>query len=131
MMRISKIDSVDIHPAKGLEENPLSTVELLLDLVFADPSALNKNQSVELSCDDVAKAIDAAYQGKFLNFGEQMPMVLFKGTVIIKTTVSRFESLVNKNQSYGNVTADTLFRCSVVDKAKQKIKMTDSVLEKK
>jgi len=69
MMRIAKIDSVEINKASSLQENPFSSVELLLDLVFADPSALS-GTIVELSCDEVGKVMEEVYKGKFINYQE-------------------------------------------------------------
>jgi len=69
MMRISKIDSVEINKVNSLYENPFSSVELLLDLAFADPAALS-GTIVELNCDEVGKALEEVYKGKFLNYQE-------------------------------------------------------------
>lgn len=37
MLRISKIDSVQIQKARNLENNLLNSVEIVLDLVYCDP----------------------------------------------------------------------------------------------
>lgn len=117
MMKIAKIDSVEINKANSLQENPFSTVELLLDLVFADPAALS-GTIVELNCDEVGKAIEETYKGKFLNFQEQMPLQIKKGQVVLKVTVVKIESLKGISQTYGQVTPETIFRCTVVEKSK-------------
>jgi hypothetical protein len=60
-----------------------------------------------------------------------MPLKLRDGSVILKISVVKIESLTGRKQNYGNVTGETLFRCTVVEKCKTKLKLTDSVLEKK
>jgi hypothetical protein len=66
MLRISKIDSVMIQKASGLQENPLNSVEVLLDLVFADTTALT-GSIVELSSDEIGDVMLSLFKAKFLN----------------------------------------------------------------
>ena len=58
---------------------------------------MNVSQGVDLSSDEIGKAIEVAYQGKFLNLREQMPIKLRDGSVILKTSVSKIESLTGRN----------------------------------
>jgi hypothetical protein len=69
MLRISKIDSVVIQKATGLQENPLNSVEILLDLVYVEPSLLT-GSILELSSDEVGEVLASLYKSKFLNFQE-------------------------------------------------------------
>ena len=69
MLRIGKIDSVVIQKATGLQENPLNSVEILLDLVYVEPSLLT-GSILELSSDEVGEVLASLYKSKFLNFQE-------------------------------------------------------------
>lgn len=53
------------------------------------------------------------------------------GKIVLKVTVNKIESLKNSPLSYGNITEVTIFKCAVSEKAKGKIKVTGSDLEKK
>jgi len=61
MLRISKIDSVVIQKATGLQENPFNSVELALDLVYVDPSLLTSS-ILELGSDEVGEVMLALYK---------------------------------------------------------------------
>lgn len=50
---------------------------------------------------------------------------------MLKVTVNKIESLKNSPLTYGNITEVTIFKCVVSEKAKGKIKVTGSDLEKK
>jgi len=53
------------------------------------------------------------------------------GLIVLKVTVNKIESLKNNPLTYGNITEVTIFKCVVSEKAKGKIKVTGSDLEKK
>lgn len=58
-------------------------------------------------------------------------MQMRDGKIVLKVTVNKIESLKNSPLSYGNITEVTIFKCAVSEKAKGKIKVTGSDLEKK
>ena len=93
-MKIAKIDSVSIDKASSLQENPFNSVELALDLMLADPAAL-VGTVVELSCDEVGKAIEEVYSKKYLNLYEQLLLQIKKNQVVLKVSVLKIESLRN------------------------------------
>lgn len=51
--------------------------------------------------------------------------------IVLKVTVNKIESLKNSPLTYGNFTGETICKCMVSEKAKGKIKVTGSDLEKK
>ncbi len=53
------------------------------------------------------------------------------GKIVLKVIVNKIESLKNNPLTYGNITEVTIFKCVVAEKAKGKIKVTGSDLEKK
>lgn len=71
------------------------------------------------------------FKAKFLNNQEQIPMQMREGGIVLKVTVNKIESLKNSPLTYGNITEVTIFKCVVSEKAKGKIKVTGSDLEKK
>lgn len=54
-----------------------------------------------------------------------------EGKLVIKVSVNKIEGLKSNAQPYGNIIETTIFKCLVSEKAKQKIKVTGSELEKK
>ena len=74
-MRISKIDTLRIDVKRVTDENPLSTVEVLIDSIFLDNSVPREpGKSLSLEQGEISQGIVNLFKGKFLNKGECFPL---------------------------------------------------------
>ena len=71
------------------------------------------------------------YDGKIINFEEQIPLKLRMDQLIFKLTVLRFDSIKPSSLRYGSMIEDTIYKCVVADKDKSKIKVIGSEMQKK
>jgi vesicle-fusing ATPase len=71
------------------------------------------------------------YKDKIINTLEQSPISLRDGALIIKTTVTRIDSLKPSSLTYGFLVEDTLFKAMPAEKDRLKIKVTGAESDKK
>jgi hypothetical protein len=132
MLRISKIDTNPIPFAKasGIVENFLSQVEITIDIIKAELTEVN-GTVVELETDELAEAMRSIYNNKIINQQEQSPIELREGRLILKTTITRIESIKSTGLTYGFLVEETMFKCVPHENAKSKLKIKGGELEKK
>lgn len=93
---------------------------------------MNEKKGVDLDNEEISNAIEQAYDMKYLNLQEQMPLKVRDGLVVLKAVVTKIESLTGLvQQSYGNVTPETFFKFSIGEKSKNSIKLSGSSNTKK
>ena len=114
-MRIAKIDTVSMEPVRVRETNPLCALECSLDMVHMDPDCDREvGKAVVIEQDEILKAVAAAFDGKFINYGEQFPLALKEGKLIVKVKVNRLEPLKSQvSQTWGTVDEQTIVKCKV------------------
>ena len=92
MMRVSKIESVDIGLERVREPNPLIEVHLGIEHVFLDPSCpIEPTGVVKIDSEEIQKKLTSLYNGKYLNSSEQIPVQLKEGKLIIKVVVNSID----------------------------------------
>ena len=132
MLRISKIDTnpIPFVKASGIVENFLSQVEITIDIIKAELTEVN-GTVVELETDELAEAMRSIYNNKIINQQEQSPIELREGRLILKTTITRIESIKSTGLTYGFFVEETMFKCIPHENAKSKLKIKGGELEKK
>ncbi len=127
-MRISKIDTLHIEIKRVTDENPLSTVEVLIESIFLDNSVPREpGKPLPLEQGEISQGIVALFKGKFLNRGECFPLQLCEGKLVIKVVVNFIESLKMGNpQTFGIVDENTIFRFKVGQKSQASIKVNSN-----
>jgi hypothetical protein len=132
MLRISKIDTnpIPVAKASGIVENFLSQVEITIEVIKAELTEVN-GTVVELETDELAEAMRSIYKNKIINQQEQSPVELREGRLILKTTITRIESIKATGLTYGFLIEETMFKCVPHENAKSKLKIKGGELEKK
>ena len=113
---MSKIDTtLRLELARVTSPNPLSTVELGVDLIFMDNSVPREpGKPLALEQNEIGQAILGLFQEKQLNRGELFPLAIREGKVILKISVANFEALAHASTSnFGIVDENTIFRFKV------------------
>jgi hypothetical protein len=79
---------------------------------------------VEVENDEISDTLMEVYgQGKIINFGEQAPIQMRNGALIMKVTVTKLESLQPSSLTYGMLVEDTCIRSFTAENNKGKIKV--------
>lgn len=114
-MKIAKIDTISMEPVRVKEFNPLSAIECSLDMVHMDQDCDREvGKAVVIEQDEILKAVAASFEGKFINYGEQFPLSLKDGKLIVKVKVNRLEPLKSQvTQTWGTVDEQTIIKCKV------------------
>ena len=86
---------------------------------------------VELETDELAEAMRSIYNNKIINQQEQSPIELREGRLILKTTITRIESIKSTGLTYGFLVEETMFKCVPHENAKSKLKIKGGESEKK
>lgn len=87
-LRLSKIDNLRIDVIRIKNDNPLETVECLIDAIFVDPKQPREpGKPLALEQNEIGEAITKLFSAKYLNRGEIFPMKLREGQVVIKVTI--------------------------------------------
>ena len=74
-MRVSKIDTIRIEHFRVKDENPLTSAECTIDVIFVD-NALPREpgKPIPLEQTEISEAITKVFREKFLNKGELFPL---------------------------------------------------------
>lgn len=95
-MRISKIDTLSIESIRVKDDNPLATVECLMDVIFVDNKVPREpGKPIPLEQTEVGQAIASLFSDKYMNRGELFPLAIRDGTIVVKIQVQMIEALVH------------------------------------
>lgn len=114
-MRVSKIDTIRVEHVRVKDENPLTSAECTIDVIFVD-NALPREpgKPIPLEQTEISEAITKLFREKFLNKGELFPIAMRDGAIVLKVCIQAIEALKHGNtQNYGIVDDNTIFRFKV------------------
>jgi len=132
MMRISKIDTISIELVRVKNPNPLNSLDVELEKIFIGEDQELDQGKVKLDSDEVGEALQALYKGKFLNHGEQIPMPLRDGKLIVKVIVRKLESIDQAlKQTFGIINEHTIVNAKVGQKSAHLFRCMSSSQEEK
>ena len=114
-MRVSKIDTIRVEHIRVKDENPLSTVECAIDVIFVD-NALPREpgKPIPLEQTEISECINKLFLQKYLNKGELFPIAMRDGAIVLKIGIQAIEALKHgSTQNYGICDDNTIFRFKV------------------
>lgn len=127
-MRISKIDTIRIDPYRVKNDNPLASVDCLVDVIFIDNQLPREpGKPIALEQTEIGAAIHQVFRDKYMNKSELFPMTVKEGQIVLKVTINAIEALVHgSTQNFGLVDENTIFRFKVGQKSQQNIKVNSN-----
>lgn len=93
-MRVSKIDTIKVEHVRVKDENPLTSAECTIDVIFID-NALPREpgKPIPIEQTEISECIVKLFKEKFLNKGELFPIALRDGAIVLKIMIQAIEAL--------------------------------------
>jgi hypothetical protein len=108
---------VPVSVARVQDSNPLKTVEIEIDILYAaDKLERNARGVFEIQESDLFEGINTLFSGRMLNKGEVFPLQLYEEQLVLQCTVLKIENInVDlRNLRYGVITEETTeLKCAV------------------
>ena len=127
-MRVSKIDTIRVEHYRVKDENPLTSVECTVDVIFVDNSLPREpGKPLPLEQTEISESIVKLFREKYLNKGELFPIGLRNQAIVLKINIQSIEALKHgSTQNFGLVDENTIFRFKVNQKSQPTIKVNSN-----
>ena len=118
-MRVSKIDTIRVEHIRVRDENPLTSADCTIDVIFVDNSLPREpGKPIPLEQTEIMEAITKLFREKYLNKGELFPLGLRDGAIVLKISIQAIEALKHgSTQNFGITDENTIFRFKVNQKS--------------
>lgn len=84
-MRVSKIDTIRVEHYRVKDENPLTSVECSVDVIFVDNQLPREpGKPLPLEQTEISESIVKLFREKYLNKGESFPIALRNQAIVLK-----------------------------------------------
>ena len=106
-----------VSAAKVVDSNPLKTVEIEIDVLYANEKLERNTRGVfEIQESDLFDGINTLFSGRLLNKGEVFPLQLYEEQLVLQCTVLKIENInVDfRHLRYGVITDETTeLKCAI------------------
>ena len=130
---ISKTDVIPLKVAKIEDKNPLNSIDLILDVLYADETCeRDASGALKVHEKEIFERLRVLYSGSrlFLNLNEVVPLSLYDESLILQIKVSKIENITHEYRHliYGVLTDQTEMNCKPSKASASKLKVqTDRV----
>ena len=133
-MEIGKEDVVKVNPASIQDQNPLNSIEIEIDVLFANEKLPRDSKGAyQIQEEDLFSAISTLFNGKLINRSEIFPLAINEENVVLQCEVHKIENIKNeyRHLKYGMLTEKTDFICKIIQKKQALFKILSSKIQEK